>query len=157
MHYIDITVRKKIAANNKQARYVCGNSDYIIRFDFDAEWSGHDTKTARFEYDGKYQDVVFTGSECPVPIISGVYNFYVGVFAGDLRTTTPAYVPAKKSILCGAGVPADPMPDVYAQIMEKLNNLSADVSPEDIAKAVEEYLQDNPVAADGVFIIRMRS
>ena len=122
MHIINITVRNKVAVNPAQDRYVCGNSDYIVRFDFDAEWDAFETKTARFiKEDGTYKDQVFSGNECPVPVISDTYKIMVGVFAGNLSTTTAAYVPAKKSILCGGGTPADPEPDVYRQVMDTLN------------------------------------
>lgn len=120
-HTINVSVRNKIAVAQKDALYICGNSDFVVVFDFDDEWAGYDAKTARFKYNGTHQDIVFTGNECNVPIISGAYSFEVGVFAGDLHTTTPAYVSAKKSILCGDGVPEDPPEDVYNQIMELLN------------------------------------
>ena len=124
MHYINITVRNKVAVNPAQDRYVCGNSDYIVRFDFDAEWDAFETKTARFiKEDGTYVDQVFSGNDCPVPVIADTYKLQVGVFAGNLSTTTAAYVPCKKSILCGGGVPAAPAEDVYNQIMEKLNSV----------------------------------
>lgn len=146
MRHIFVDVHEKIATPQGNALYICGNSDYIIRFSFDAEWDEYDKKTARFEYGGKYQDVVFTGNECPVPIISDTYNFNVGVFAGDLCTTTPAYIPCKKSILCGAGVPADPPPEVYNQIMELLNTIAENkVTDEQVQEAVNNYLDENPI------------
>lgn len=118
---IDITIRNKIATAHNTL-YICGNGDFVIHFDFDDEWAEHDTKTARFiAGDSKYQDVVFQGVECPVPVISDTYKIKVGVYAGNLRTTTPAIISAKKSILCGGGLPADPAPDVYAQIMSMLD------------------------------------
>ena len=113
---IKISVRDKIAAADATL-YVCGNSDFVLEFDFDAEWAAFTTKTARFVYRGAYQDVVFQGATCPVPVISNVPRFYVGVYAGDLRTTTPAVVEAKRSILCGNEAPAAPHPDVYAQLL----------------------------------------
>ncbi len=137
---INITVRDKLAVVADRTVYVCGNSDYTVHFDFDAEWDAYKTKTARFIFGSKYKDVVFDGNECPVPIISNAYGLNVGVFAGDLHTSTPAYVETERSILCGAGSPADPDPDVYAQIMEKLNMIS-----DDIGAAVEEYLEENPI------------
>lgn len=117
-----VEIRNKIATYTGEEVYVCGNSDYTVRFDFDAEWDAFETKTARFiKKDGTPFDQVFTGNVCPVPVISNTYGIYVGVFAGDLHTTTKAYIPAKQSVLCGGGLPADPSPDVYAQIMEKIN------------------------------------
>lgn len=137
---INITIRDKLAVVADRTVYVCGNSDYTVHFDFDAEWDAYKTKTARFIFGSKYKDVVFDGNECPVPIIANAYGLNVGVFAGDLHTSTPAYVETERSILCGFGFPADPDPDVYAQIMEKLNTIS-----DDLGKAVEEYLKENPI------------
>ena len=119
MPIINIRVRRKKAAG-PVARIVCGNSDYKISFNFDEEWDAHPVKTARFIWNGQYQDVVFNGNVCDVPVLT---NTAVGVYAGDLRTTTPALIACDKSILCGNGLPADPSPDVYAQIMRLLNNI----------------------------------
>lgn len=123
MHEINITVRNKVATRDG-TDYVCGNSDYVVNFDFDEEWDAYETKTARFAYNGKSIDVIFDGAQCAVPVITNAYFFLVGVFAGNLHTTTPVRVPCVKSILCGGGTPADPPEDVYAQIMEEINSLS---------------------------------
>lgn len=136
---IDVTIRDKIAVADSTV-YVCGNSDYTIRFDLDAEWAAYDTKTARFVYGSRYIDVVFDGNECQVPIIANAYGLNVGVFAGNLHTTTPAYIRTERSILCGAGAPAAPSSDVYNEIMDKLNMIS-----DDIGAAVEDYLEKNPI------------
>ncbi len=122
MPEILVTVRDKFAENTLRHMYVCSNSDYQIRFDFDAEWAAHQVKTARFKYGSAYQDVVFTGDICPVPIIENAAVIYVGVYAGDLRTTTAAIIRSAPSILVGNGAPADPLPDVYAQIMAKIDS-----------------------------------
>lgn len=143
MPVINISVENKIAEADGTL-YVCGNSDFVAKFAFDAEWEAYETKTARFGYNNSYVDVVFTGDKCPVPIISGTYFFNIGVYAGDLHTTTPARVPCKKSILCDTGFPADPPNDVYNQIMAKLNSLES-ADPDDIAKAVADYLAAHPI------------
>lgn len=107
---------------------VCGNSDYTITFTFDDEWSAEAVKTARFVYNraGKrlYQDVVFSGDTIAVPVLSNVSFVLVGVYAGDLRTTTPAIIGCEKSILCGGGsTHDDPPEDVYNQILEAVNEI----------------------------------
>ena len=128
MPNISITVKNKVARADR-AIIVCDNSDYVAVFDFDAEWDAYTTKTARFVYGGKYTDVVFSGNECAVPVMQNTRAVTVGVFAGDLHTTTPAYISCVPSILFGNGIPADPTPDVYAQIMELLNNISLGGNP----------------------------
>lgn len=144
MPEMNITVRNKIATKTDNVVYVCDNSDYVINFDFDSEWNAYDTKTARFDYDGKHTDVVFVGNQCNVPIITNTYAFHVGVFGGDLHTTTAARVPCRKSILSAAGAPADPTPDVYDQIMEIIKGLGG-ADPEAIKTAVAEYLAAHPI------------
>lgn len=123
---IEIIVRNKIAKLVEPFIAICGNSDYMIRFNFDEEWDAYETKTARFKWNSTYVDVVFTGNECAMPVVNDAYGVEIGVYAGDLHTTTGAYLPMKKSILCGTGTPTAPPDDVYNQIMHKLNNLAVE-------------------------------
>ena len=98
---LHVCVSDKIAVYQKRdGDIVCGNSDYKIKFTFDSEWDEHTTKTARFVWNGDYTDVDFTGDTCDVPIIHGTDEVKVGVYAGDLSTTTPASIGCKRSILC---------------------------------------------------------
>lgn len=120
---INVIIAEKRARAEKHEPLVCGNSDYIIDFTFDAEWDAYRTKTARFIFDDRsYIDVVFNGTQCQVPVLKNTHDVIVGVYAGDLKTTTPAYLHAQRSILCGEGAPADPDPDVYAQIMQMIED-----------------------------------
>ena len=137
-----IKIRDKIA-DRISGEYVCGNSDFVAVFDFDEEWSACETKTARFYYGDEFIDKPFNGDRCEIPILSDIHSFEIGVFAGNLKTSTSAYVPARKSILCKGGSPAAPSPDVYAEIMEMLNN--SKLPPEEIAAAVKKYLDENVI------------
>lgn len=126
MNIINVTVRGKIARAEGRALIVCGNSDYAVRFDFDEEWSEYAVKTARFvSEDGSYNDVQFEGDTCAVPILRNTRTLLVGVFAGNLRTTTAALIHAVPCITDPDGTPADPTPDVYAQLMERFNAMEA--------------------------------
>lgn len=140
---VNIKVKNKIAVGDGTV-IVCSNTDYTAVFDFDAEWDEYETKTARFISNGEYTDIVFTGNKCAIPAQQNTHGVQVGVFAGDLHTTTPAYFDCAKSILCDGGAPADPAPDVYNQLMKKLNGLEG-VSEEQLAAAVAGYLAENPV------------
>lgn len=140
MRTIKIKVRDKIAKQSDREVYVCGNSDFTVAFSFDAEWDAYTAKTARFKYNGVFQDVPFTGNMCPMPIISNTNTIQIGVYAGDLHTTTAANVMARKSILCGDGTHDAPPEDVYNQIMELLNDA---VSDEQIEAVVEKYMDEN--------------
>ena len=91
---------KKATYLSRDGDIVCGNSDYVIEFAFDAEWDAYEEKTARFIWNGRYQDVTFTGTSCPVPIITNAVAVKIGVYAGELSTTTSAVIGCQKSILC---------------------------------------------------------
>lgn len=122
MPNISISVKNKIAVQTNRTLYVCGNSDYTAIFDLDAEWNTFEIKTARFCYNGHYSDVVFTGNECEIPVIADTNEFEIGLFAGNLHTTTPAMVLCERSILSTSGTPTNPSPDVYHQLIEKINS-----------------------------------
>jgi len=128
MKNINITVENKRATVVGSPVIICGNSDYTVTFAFDSDWNVTGVRTARFVYvkDGKVQheDVVFSGNTVAVPILSGIDSVKIGVFAGELRTTTPAVVRCGASILCGSGKVHEPTPDVYDQIMALFNDLA---------------------------------
>lgn len=111
MENIKISVTKKIPTVEGTPCIVCGNSDYTITFAFDEEWAELPVKTARFVYSSggamQHQDKSFEGDTVAVPVLSNIREVFVGVFAGDLSTTTRARIPCKLSILCGSGE-ADP-------------------------------------------------
>lgn len=121
-----ISVINKVATNNEPDKtLVCGNGDHTLVFAFDSEWDADPAKTARFIYyrDGvlKYQDVVFTGNLVQAPMLSDISEVFVGVYTGNLRTTTPARIFCERSILCGGGVHEEPPEDVYQQILQLLS------------------------------------
>ncbi len=100
MKNLHITVVDKIATFlYRDGEIVCGNSDYQIVFNFDAEWKNISTKTARFRWGGEKRDVKFNGTTCTVPVISDASSVIVGVFADEI-CTTPVIIPCKRSILC---------------------------------------------------------
>lgn len=110
---IEIIIREKIARTvDKHAFAVCGNSDYTVKFDFDSEWDSYETKTARFKYNGSYTDVPFSGDTCPMPVITNAYRVEIGVYAGELRTSSPALLPLRRSILDGNETESEPSQEI---------------------------------------------
>lgn len=100
-----IRVEKKIAKAIGAPVIICGNSGYTITFELDAEWHDKVEKTARFVWASatgvmKYTDQKFSGDTVEVPILVNIERVYVGLFAGELTTTTSATINCKKSILC---------------------------------------------------------
>lgn len=128
---MDFIIKDKIIKLDKASlegkKVVSYNSGYIANFIFDEEWDGL-TKTVRFSNDGEYVDVILDDTNsCNIPLEvmkSGTLD--VGVFAGNLQTTTVAKVPIVVSILEEYGSPAEPTPDVYSQIMEKLDEVNTE-------------------------------
>lgn len=147
---IQIQVRNKVAVNlTPEEVIICGNSGYTLEFLFDDEWASETVKTARFVYrkggQNYYEDVAFSGNTATAPVLSNINYVLVGVYTGDLITSTPAVVACDKSILCGSGTHKEPTPDVYNQLIELIN--AGGASDEKIAQAVNAYLAENPVQA----------
>lgn len=124
---IHIDIAKKVARVIGTPIIVCGNSGYTVRFTYDDEWLDKAVLTARFVWvhngETHFKEVPFTGSTVAVPILEDVTVVQVGVYAGDLQTTTPARIPCVRSILCGGGQPhADPAEDVYNQLIQLIED-----------------------------------
>lgn len=154
---IHITVRSRVPTITEGEEVISHNSDYVIDFDFDEEWTDN-YKTVYFVCeDGSHQPIVINGNTCPVPVLDGEHRrIFVGVQAGSiekpsvLKTTCPCCLKVRDSIadLLGQPIP-DPTPDVYQQIMALLEDIKqGEVSPEDIQKAVDNYLTENPISVD---------
>lgn len=132
----NVFIKDKIITAEDNYVIICDNSNYQIKFTFDAEWKEHLIKTARFIYlkdkEQKIVDVVFDSDTCNIPIISNAKYLKVGVFAGNLHTTTSLIIKCDKSILGEDGTPEVPQEDVYNRIIEKCNDAIS------IAQSVED-------------------
>lgn len=141
---INITVAHKVAVSDTQS-IVCDNSDYMVHWTLDEDWSAYDTKTMRTIYmDGTFTDTVFNGDTIALPVCTVPGAVQIGLFAGDIRASRMAIMRALPSVRSAAGAPADPTPDVYDQLMELIKGLGG-VDPDDIAKAVADYLAAHPI------------
>lgn len=138
---INISVSKKVAFAERGTIVVCGNGDYVAKFTFDEEWAKYETKTARFKWGGKYTDVVFSGDECAMPIINNTCIAEVGVYAGDLHTTTPALIRCKRSILCGNEPESPASQEVRNEFLRVLDKRTGDLAD------LQTDAKDNLVAA----------
>ena len=145
MPEIGVKVREKIAQPVGAPEIVCGNSDYVIELDTDNEWTGYESKTARFVWcdlrTGKimHSDVLFTGNKVNVPALYDTAAVAVGLYAGDIHTTTPARIPCARCITDGTPQHEDPPPDVYDQLLAYLEELSKGCAstPEKIRRPVK--------------------
>lgn len=124
MPTLAITVESKIAKTTGTPIIVCGNSDYTVIFDFDEEWNAYTEKTAEFRYyrDGErhHDEVLFSGDTVNVPILRDVDEVDIGVYAGNIRTTTGARIACRRCITDGSAAADIPAEDVYNELMEML-------------------------------------
>ena len=144
MNYSFIIKNKRIVLSENE-RAVADNTDYTASFTFDAEWGGM-TKTARFISGKYYTDVILSNDACTIPRLCAG-TVYVGVYAGNLHTTTIAVIDVDSSVLTNAGTPAAPNTDVYTQI------LSAYDSKQDELTAGGNITIDNENVISAVFPI----
>ena len=127
---INITVRDKIAKAEGSPEIVCGNSDYAVVFDLDSEWDIYDLKTMRVVWIDimtgipRYIDVPFSGNSAVIPAVYNAYEIAVGIYAGDIRTTTPARIPCDRCITDGSVVHETPSASVYDQIIDLLEKMA---------------------------------
>ena len=130
---INVSITDKRAEVIGAPVIVCGNSDYTVKFTFDGEWSAHTNRTARFVFEQggelRYSDVSFTGNTVTVPVLVNVREVCVGVFAGDLCTTSPACIPCERSIQCLTDIPADGSGvNAFAQLQNKVKELENQIA-----------------------------
>ncbi len=148
---IPILVTNKVAMAPEGTVIVCGNSDYTLTFNFDSEWQEEPNRVARFTYrkggSAYYKDVAFTGDTVSAPVLSGIRMISVGVYAGELRTTTPAMIPCTPSILCVSATHDKTDEMMWPSLEQRVAVLEqGGVSEEQIANVVEKYLAEHPIA-----------
>lgn len=135
---ISITVTDKRPVCTAGTTVVCDNSDYVVHWDLDAEWSAYDTKTMRVIYmDGTYADTVFSGDSVALPPVPVPGCVQIGLYAGDIHTSRMALLRALSSVRSASGAPADPTPDVYDQLMERMAQIET-----------PDWDQNDPTAKD---------
>lgn len=145
---IKVHIKDRVAVAEGDPVIICGNSDYTVTFSFDEEWGEAKAKTARFKFrtfDGPaHIDQPFEGDTVAVPELSNVREVEVGVYVGDLNTTTGASIRCKPCIRCGGGAPKDPTPDVYDELMALINKMGGGAG----GLPVVGSLPENPEAGD---------
>ena len=126
MKELRISVKDKIATLVNDVELVCGNSDYRVIFEFDEDWAKYNAKTALFVFGDTTVEVPFTGNiitEKDAVAIEKATKCYIGVFTGDLITTTKAEIKCLTSIRDIAKTPKPPKEDVYNKIIELINSI----------------------------------
>lgn len=122
-HFV-VAIRNKVPVLVSGPPYiVTDNSDYTITFEPDAEWDEFPAKTVYYAFDTGGAIVhPIVGNEDDIPILTKARMVYIGVSAGDLRTTKALGIRVQGSVRQMAGVQVpEPESDVYDRIMDTLN------------------------------------
>jgi hypothetical protein len=149
MMQIQFRVVNQSITRTDSNKVVAGSKNYLhASFDFSSDWNNQ-VKTAVFiNNDQVFNQILDETDTCMVPwevITPG--KLRVSVFAGDLITVDKAIVDISESGYIEGQTPTPPTPDVYSQILDKLKNLQAgEISDEQISKAINEYLAENPIS-----------
>lgn len=119
---ISITVTNRLAHISGTPVIICGNSDYTVLFDFDAEWDGTENLNAHIRYlrNGlpEHDALPITDGACNLPAIYGTDAVQIGVSGGSIRTSVPAEIPCIPCANDFGGTEKQPVRDVYNEIME---------------------------------------
>ena len=143
-------INNQILARTDKNKVVADSRNYLYaEFAFLSEdWNGI-TKTAIFRKGNKsFKIILDEDNTCLVPWeVLECGTMFVSVFGGDLITTNSLVVSIMGSGYSEGDTPSEPTPDVYTQIISMIDNLeTGSVSDEQIAKAVEDYLVENPIS-----------
>lgn len=144
MDNIVIRIRNRHAQLMTKSFIVNGNTDYVVAFDFDSEWNAYTEKTARFVYCDKrgarrWIDIPIEDGICHVPKLERTDQVEVGIYAGNIRTTTGAVIPCIWSIIDFKGEKSIHR-DFYNECMKLLHIYQNDHRLQEAAyKALKEY------------------
>lgn len=119
MTEIHVTVRNGAAFQTDHSAYTAGDGESWVVFHMEDDWSGYPAKIARFQSENGYQDVMFRGEKCHIPVFTYAQKLEVGLYAGNLRTTTPARIFVRPGIRSAWGPPPDPEPNVFDQLLDR--------------------------------------
>lgn len=103
---------------------VCNNSDYVVRFALDSEWDALALRTMRIVYDSySHTDIAFSGDTVALPTIIDRTSIGIGLYSGDIHTSTCAMFDCERSVMeKNSHAVAPPSSDVYNEIVGMIND-----------------------------------
>ena len=146
---LSFNVQKQIITRTDTESVVCNSMNFLYaQFTFSEEWTG--TKTAVFKGKEKtYNALLDENDTCLVPweVLTESW-FYVSVFCGDLVTAnkvTIYTIPSGYEIGDESRVPT---PEIYIQVIEKLNEIESEVDPDAIKRTVDDYIAEKGLVTE---------
>ena len=128
MDKIKIKIDGRVAEIESAPEVVTDNAEYEVEFAVDERdgWNPAVPMTALFvRRDARYTAVVMDAGEtiCTMPPQTGTNVVYIGLTQEEMRTTTPARIPIRRSVRTMTEFPPLPDKDVYAQILANFAGL----------------------------------
>lgn len=115
---------RRISSDTKSIDLIGDNMDYTAVFDLDEDLAFERIKTARFiKDDAQEERILDDNNSCQIPpeLLKKGY-ISVGVYT-DEKSTTPCFLQINRSIRETDYPVKDPEPDVYRQLLEKIEKL----------------------------------
>ena len=150
---LEFNVRNQSISRIDNMIYAEKSINYLeAKFNFLTEDWRDLTKSATFENKkGKIvKDAILNNDKCLVPweVLEEKGKIEVSVYGVDINTKITTNIASFNlyDTISGGSATQDPTPDVYQQIIDMIEDIAVSgVTDEQIARAVEEYLAENPV------------
>lgn len=150
---LEFNVRNQSISRVDNMLYAEKSINYLeAKFNFLTEDWRDLTKSATFENKkGKIvKDAILNNDKCLVPweVLEEKGKIEVSVYGVDINTKITTNIASFNlyDTISGGSATQDPTPDVYQQIIDMIEDIAVSgVTDEQIARAVEEYLAENPV------------
>lgn len=138
---LSFNVEKQIITRTDTEKVVTNSMNYLYaQFTFTDEWVGEKTAVFKGKH-GTYNALLDAENKCLVPWeILTEAMFDVSVFCGDLITANAVKIftiPSGYEIGDESRIPT---PDIYQQVINRLNEIEAEIDPEAIEQIVQEYV-----------------
>lgn len=105
-----------------------GRNEERVNFTFCSKWDGHIKTAVFYRQEDEVYHVLLDDDSCVIPheVLASPGKLYIGVFGirGDVTRTSSllSYLVGEGAITEATAV-SDPTPDIYAQILDRLNEL----------------------------------
>lgn len=146
---LSFNVEKQIITRTDTEKVVTNSMNYLYaQFSFSDEWTGEKTAVFKGKH-GTYNALLDADNKCLVPWeILTEAMFDVSVFCGDLITANKVKIFTTPSGYEIGDESRIPTPEIYTQVINRLNEIEAEVDPEAIERTVDEYLADKEIVTE---------
>lgn len=137
---------------------VCGNSNYVLKFDFSEQWKNCKHKVAFFVVDGNKLTIDFEGDECKVPILPNASFVLVSLLSNDGEKqlmTTDLKIRLEPTLAAGDLSEFDIQKSTLSNLLGAVNKIENGKLAVDSAKIAQNVSNEN-LLINGDFKINQR-